>query len=177
MWEVWGASGDRIWPTGRGDEQKCAGDLRLMLEKLSPVMHLYNWEYFTDKHSLEKNREKAYRLFLGDYRKNGGIRYVYTSYPESPFADKQFTVSLVSHFLFLYDEQLDYEFHKKTILELIRITGKEIRIFPIVNLTGKRSTFINRLFADCLFEAYNMSIEKVDYEFIKNGNEMLTIRL
>jgi len=58
------------------------------------------------------------------------------------FKDKQFTIALISHFLFMYDGYLDYEFHKETIKEIIRITSKEIRIFPIVNLKGERSQLV-----------------------------------
>ena len=105
-----------------------------------------------------------------------GNRYIATEYPRTQFTDKEFTISLISHFLFMYDEHLNYEFHKKTISESIRITSKEIRIFPIVNLKGERSLFVKRLMEDSEFRDYKMTIKKVDYEFVKNGNEMLKIK-
>ena len=106
-----------------------------------------------------------------------GNRYIATEYPRTQFTDKEFTISLISHFLFMYDEHLNYEFHKKTISEIIRITSKEIRIFPIVNLKGKRSLFVEKLMGDRDFKDYEIGIKKVDYEFVKNGNEMLSIKV
>jgi len=71
---------------------------------------------------------------------------------------------------------LDYEFHKQTIKEIIRITSKEIRIFPIVNLKGERSQFVDKLMKDKEFANNKIKIMKVDYEFVKGGNEMLVIK-
>ena len=157
-------------------EEKCAEDLKMVMEKLPSVADLYKWEFFENVDALKKNRERAYRLFVEDFKKMNGNRYIATEYPRTQFADKEFTISLISHFLFMYDEHLNYEFHKKTISEIIRITSKEIRIFPIVNLKGERSLFVKRLMEDSEFRDYKMTIKKVDYEFVKNGNEMLTIK-
>lgn len=98
-------------------------------------------------------------------------------YPESRFVDQEFTVSLISHFLFMYDEQLDWEFYEKTLLEIIRITSREIRIFPLVNLKGKRSSLVDQLVAAQEFGRYRMEIKKVVYEFVRGGDEMLLISL
>jgi len=89
------------------------------------------------------------------------------------FKNDQFTISLVSHFLFLYEDKLDYDFHKKTILELLRICSKEIRIFPIVNFKGKSSGYIENLMNDKDFMNMQISIKRVGYEFMKNANEMM----
>jgi hypothetical protein len=77
----------------------------------------------------------------------------------------------------MYDEYLNYEFHKEVIKELIRITSKEIRIFPLVNLKGEKSLFVKELLGDESFSDYKIDIVKVNYEFVKGGNEMLVIYL
>jgi hypothetical protein len=74
-----------------------------------------------------------------------------------------------------YDEQLDYDFHKAVINELVRIAAKEIRIFPLVNLSGKKSKFADKLMNDEEFNKYKFEIVKVQYEFVKGGNEMMVI--
>lgn len=84
-------------------------------------------------------------------------------------------MSLVSHLLFLYEDKLDYDFHKKTILELLRISSREIRIFPIVNFKGIRSRYIEFVH-DEDFRNLKISIKRVGYEFMKNANEMMVIR-
>ncbi|MBI5748184.1 MAG: hypothetical protein HZA00_03590 [Nitrospinae bacterium] len=158
-------------------EEKCISDLKMVMEKLPLVSVLYKWEFFKDIDALKKNREMAYKLFIEDFKKENGSRYIAVEYPRTQFADKEFTISLISHFLFMYDEHLNYEFHKRTLSEIIRITSKEIRIFPIVNLKGERSLFVDKLLEDSEFRDYKMTIKKVDYEFVKNGNEMLKIKI
>ena len=158
-------------------EEKCISDLKMVMEKLPSVADLYKWEFFKNIDVLKKNRERTYKLFIEDFRKENGKRYITTEYPQTKFSDDEFTISLISHFLFMYDEHIDYEFHKKTISEIIRITTKDIRIFPIVNLKGKRSLFVDKLMRDDEFRDYKMTIKKVDYEFMRNGNEMVLIRL
>jgi len=86
-------------------------------------------------------------------------------------------LAMVSHFLFLYDKFLDYEFHRKTLLELLRVTSGEIRIFPVVDLRGERSKMADAIMHDDSFSRHGISIRHVDYEFMKNANEMMVIRI
>jgi hypothetical protein len=51
-----------------------------------------------------------------------------------------------------------------------------VRFFPLVNLKNERASAVSRLLDDHDLAQYQISIEKVDYEFIRNGNEMLVIR-
>jgi hypothetical protein len=120
-------------------EQKCRQDLDMIIKQLPCVADLYVWNFFKDIDSLRVQREKAYKLFIEDFKNCGTKRYVPVEYPLTDFLNEQFTISLMSHFLFLYEDKLNYDFHKKTIMELLRITSKEIRIFPIVNLKGEKS--------------------------------------
>ncbi len=157
-------------------KNKCEEDINNVMLKMHDIQELYKWEYFSNINELIDQRRLAYHLFLNDFKKNRESTYYYTEYPNSLFDDKQFSISLVSHFLFMYDEILGYDFHKNTIMELIRVTQKEIRIFPLVNLSSKKSKFVKRLMEDDTFDHCEMSIRKVDYEFVKNGNEMLVIK-
>jgi hypothetical protein len=72
---------------------------------------------------------------------------------------------------------LSYDFHKKTIIELSRVTSREIRIWPIVNVKGYRSVFVDRIKDDEDFRQWEIKINRVDYEFFKNATEMMTIKL
>lgn len=158
-------------------EEKCARDLEIVLEKLHFVKDSYNWDFFEDISALKRNRELAYKRFISDFKEKGNKKYMYVDFPQTQFDNDEFTISLVSHFLFLYDGHLDYEFHKKTISELIRITSDEIRIFPILNLRYKRSSFVSKLMEDPEFKDYQIEINEVNYEFLKNGNEMMKIKI
>ncbi len=157
-------------------EQKCKQDLDMIIKQVPDIADLFVWNYFKDIESLKNQREKAYKLFIEDFRKYGTRRYVPVEYPATNFGSDQFDISLLSHFLFLYEENLSYDFHKSTILELLRITSKEIRIFPLVNLKGKKSIYVELIMRDKDFGCLQISINRVGYEFMKNGNEMMVIK-
>jgi hypothetical protein len=42
--------------------------------------------------------------------------------PRLPFADGEFDLTLVSYLLFGYQDRFDYEFHRESILEIMRVT-------------------------------------------------------
>jgi hypothetical protein len=169
---------DRIYCLSAQDiEKKCAEDLEDVLGKLPEIKDLYKWEFFRDIEGLRKQRRRAYKSFVEDYKQNSNGVYVNTQYPKNDFKYKQFNIALISHFLFMYDEHLNYEFHKETIKEIMKITSKEIRIFPLVNLKGKKSQFVEELIKDEEFYNNKIKVVKVDYEFVKGGNEMLVIKV
>ncbi|AGK96919.1 hypothetical protein [Clostridium pasteurianum] len=158
-------------------EEKCSKDLKETMEKLTSIKALYKWDFFKDIEQLKNHRERAYRGFIKDFKLYRDDRYIISEFPSNNFKENQFDVSLISHFLFLYDEHMNYEFHKQIINEVIRITRKEIRIFPIANLKAQRSPFIEKFMGDKAFNNYEINIVKVNYEFIKGGNEMLVVKI
>lgn len=169
---------DRIYKFSPSEiQKKCAKDLETVIEELQDHKDHYNWEFFKYISAFRKTRKRTYERFITDFKEEGQSQYLDVEFPKTQFKEKQFTISFVSHFLFLYDEHLDYEFHKNTILELIRITSKEIRIFPIHNLRWEESSFARDLMKDPEFANHKMKIEKVDYEFAKNANEMLKLKI
>jgi hypothetical protein len=168
---------DRIYGLNVAEiEEKCKRGLEEIIKQLPGVVDLYVWDFFKDVAAYKKNREVAYRRFIDDFKKHGNERYIQTEYPDTGFKDGQFTLSLMSHFLFLYEDQLDYDFHKKTILELLRITSEEVRIFPIANMSGERSRMVERIMNDEDLEDNQKTIVMVDYEFMRNVNEMMVIK-
>ncbi|QTL97887.1 hypothetical protein GM661_07785 [Iocasia frigidifontis] len=171
-------SSDRIYQFSADEiEDKCSNDLVEVMDKLKGIKELYKWKFFKNIDHLEKHREKAYKTFIKDFSQTKGVNYKFVEYPGSNFRDKEFSISLVSHFLFMYDEHLDYDFHKRTLKELIRITKKEIRIFPLVNLKSEKSDFVQRIMEDKDFAKFRFKKEDVDYEFVKGGNQILKIVL
>lgn len=86
------------------------------------------------------------------------------------FDDLTFDLGLSSHFLILYS-QLGFDFHIASINEMLRV-AKDIRIFPLLNLNSKRSEVLDDL-VNYYEKEFIVSIKKVNYEFQRNGNEML----
>lgn len=135
-------------------------------------MEQFNWEQFGSLEGLGKIRMKSMKQFLNDYEEGKNEeRYIAASLPELPFDDNSFDIALSSHFLLLYSDILDLDFHLKAIDEMLRISN-EIRIFPVVDLNSKLSVHLSEI-----LEKYpNHELVKVNYEFQKDGNQMLKIK-
>jgi hypothetical protein len=155
--------------------RKSDEDLNDVLRQLPDVVHKYNWDFYGDPAGLAHHRNTARRSFLKDY---GTLpnRYICASLPETPFADRQFSIVLVSYFLFLYDDLLSYEFHKRSVLEAVRIAQNEVRIYPLVNMRAEKSVFVERLRQDPECAGLRFDLLKSNFEFLKNSNELLIIR-
>ena len=167
---------DQVYSQGLDEiKEKSREDLDMVIKQMPDVSDLFVWNFYDDINSLNEYREKSRTMFLDDYERHNAKRYVPVTYPDTDFKTNQFDLSLVSHFLFLYERLLDYDFHKRTVLELLRITSGQIRIFPIVNLTGEKSSMIDVMMDDSDFKNLHMSIHDVDFEFMKGGNKMLVI--
>lgn len=154
---------------------KSKSDLINIKNQLSGIKDSYVWDYFKDIDALIDHRTKAYAAFISDFDKYGAQRYKPVEYPKTNFPNKEFDLTLSSGFLFMYEGILDLEFHIQTLTELIRITSREIRIWPIVDLKGQKSQFLNEIINS--FNQYVFTVQRVDYEFLKNTNEMLVIKL
>jgi hypothetical protein len=133
----------------------------------------FNWEMYGSVEALGKIRMKSMLQFLNDFEE--GLeegRYIAAELPNLPFADNAFDLALCSHFLFLYSDHLDFDFHLKAIDEMLRVAS-EVRIFPVVDLNANRSVHL-----DAVLEKYpNSELVKVNYEFQKGGMQMLKIKL
>ncbi|MFN7141275.1 MAG: hypothetical protein ACK4UN_18260, partial [Limisphaerales bacterium] len=102
-------------------QAKCEPDLDYVTNEIGKVK-AYKWDFYKSPAGMRVFRERAYKTFLLDYKQHGSSRYVFGKLPCTPFADQQFDLSLVSYLLFVYDDHLDYEFHKQSLLELLRVT-------------------------------------------------------
>ncbi len=133
------------------------------------------WKNIKDVDELYATRMGAMRAFLDDYQegKERGY-YQFQLLPKLSFEDRRFDLALCSHFLFLYSEHLDYEFHLKSILEMLRV-AREVRIFPILTLKNEKSPYVERIIVELEELGYNAHIVKSEYEFQKGADEMLKI--
>jgi len=134
----------------------------------------FRWDLITSIDELGKTRMNAMQTFLDDYVQ-GTIdkRYIPASLPDLPFQDKEFDISLCSHFLFLYSDNLSYSFHVDAIREMLRVS-KEVRIFPLLDVNANKSPYLQRILSD--FKEKELAIKQVQYEFQIGGNELLIIR-
>jgi hypothetical protein len=134
------------------------------------------WEHIRSVDELGKVRMNAMRDFLSDYPR-GKIdgRYLSESAPSLSFSDDTFALALSSHFLFLYSDHLDLEFHIETITELCRVCG-ETRVFPLLQLGAVPSPHVRPVREHFRTEGYDVKQVQVSYEFQRGGSQMLRIR-
>jgi len=144
-------------------------------EQLRKKQDDFVWKNIPNVDALINLRLSAMREFLDDYDlgKEEG-RYQYQELPKLSFEDQAFDLVWSSHFLFLYSEHFDLEFHKKSVLEMLRV-AKEVRIFPLLDLNNQISPHLQGVMRFLERNGYICKIEKSNYEFQKGANEMLRI--
>ncbi|MDX8569352.1 hypothetical protein OZ668_15230 [Elizabethkingia sp. HX XZB] len=147
----------------------------IVLEQTKNNFENFVWARIKSIKELEEIRMLAMETFLQDFEiGKSEKRYLNHSLPnQTDFDDLTFDLGLSSHFLILYS-QLGLDFHIASINEMLRV-AKEIRIFPLLNLNSKRSEVLDDL-VNYYEKEFIVSIKKVNYEFQRNGNEMLTIK-
>lgn len=133
------------------------------------------WTYHTSPDELRQRRLDAIETFLADYDL-GKIqgRYVVGELPQLPWTDQAFDLALCSHFLFLYSDHLDYEFHRRSLWEMLRLSP-EVRIFPLLTLNLQPSPYLAAIVEEFTTPAFTVAIETVPYELQRGGNQMLKI--
>lgn len=147
-----------------------------MMSQLRAEADRYVWEKFPDPEALGAARLKAMQRFLADYetgRQTG--RYIPAALPNLPFADATFDLALCSHFLLLYTDRLSLADHISSARELLRV-ATEVRIFPLLTLSGERSPHLSALGEALIRERRAFEERIVDYEFQRGGNVMLRLR-
>jgi len=78
--------------------------------------------------------------------------------------------------LFLYADRLDFSFHLTSILELIRVDKKEVRIYPLMALDGSSYPQMEKLLEAISAQGYQPEVKAINFEFLKGGNSMLSIK-
>lgn len=146
-----------------------------VLEQLRHNRDAYVWTSIGSPAELDRLRTTAMDAFLADFEtgKQQG-RYLPGALPDLPFADRQFSLALASHLLFLYSDHLSFDFHLQALLEMLRVAD-EVRVFPLLTLAGKTSPHLDPLVARLAATGYVVQSEAVAYEFQRGGNRMLRI--
>ena len=135
----------------------------------------YSWGYYKNPEYMRELRKRASTIFLSDY-KTHPERYVAGELPRLSFADAEFDLTLVSYFLFAYQDRLSYEFHRDSVLEIMRVTLGEARIYPTVTFEAQPSDYVPILRSDPALKRFEFAEIKTDFEFLVNSNSFLRVR-
>ncbi len=146
-------------------------------EQMTKNRQDYLWDHYQSPENLLRIRLAAMDLFLFDFEKGKVAgRYLAGALPQLPLTDQSFDIVICSHCLFSYSHLFDLNFHQQAIAEICRV-GKEVRIFPLLEVNGKPSRHLSSLITQMQQDnTWDVKIIQVDYEFQKGGNEMLLLQ-
>jgi predicted SAM-dependent methyltransferase len=146
---------------------------KTVIEQTGNNSDKFLWKTIKNIEELGAIRMKAMNDFLDDFDSGKSkSSYICGALPSLPFVDGSFDIALSSHFLFLYTDNLSFDFHLKSIHEMLRV-AREARIFPLLDANAKKSKYLDKIMEH--FSELNIEIRKVNYEFQKDGNEMLVV--
>jgi hypothetical protein len=147
-------------------------------EQLKQNQNDFIWKNIKSVDELIDIRLTAMDNFINDYE-NGKKekRYIHNELPKLSFENDSFDLVLSSHFLFLYSEHFNLQFHIDSILEMCRVSKKEVRIFPLLNLKNEKSEHLEPILKILNDGGFETKIITTNYEFQKGANEMLSIKM
>nr|EES53254.1 MAG: conserved hypothetical protein [Leptospirillum ferrodiazotrophum] len=168
---------DPIYQFSRDEiERRIQETYGTVLEQTRKNAHEFVWKSIGSVEEMGRVRMEAMDDFLSDYPEGlHSGRYVAESLPALSFFDRQFSLALCSHFLFLYSEHLSLNFHVQSLVELCRVADT-VRVFPLLELGAKPSRHLDSVLKILEEKGHSISIVTVDYEFQKGGNRMLEVR-
>ena len=156
-------------------EKRIAETYEDVIEQTRNNQNKFLWTTFQSVDELGRVRMDSMKIFLTDYEAGKAEgRYIAGELPALPFRDREFSLALCSHFLFLYTDNLSFEFHMVSILELLRV-AEEVRIFPLLDANANRSAYADRIVEELTRKGFRPEEVKVNYEFQRGGNKMLRI--
>jgi hypothetical protein len=148
---------------------------RTIMEQLVANQSAYAWTTIPSPQDLGRIRLEAMEEFLRDFQSGKGEgRYLPHELPDLPFTDGGFDLALCSDLLFTYSGQLSLDFHCRAVLEMYRVT-REVRVFPLLDHGGQPTFHVEPVCCFLKEHGCRVSIEPVDYEFQRGGNQMLRI--
>jgi SAM-dependent methyltransferase len=134
----------------------------------------YRWAFYKNPEYMRVLRERAAANFFSDYKIHPE-RYVAGELPRLPFPDAEFDLTLVSYLLFAYQDRFHYEFHRDSILEIMRVTQGEARIYPTVTFEAQPSEYVPMLRSDPALRQFAFTEIKTNFEFLVNSNSFLKL--
>jgi hypothetical protein len=155
-------------------EKRIAETYQDVLNQTRAHQDKFIWDTIPSPEALGRIRMETMRCFLDSYESGkADKKYMPGELPTLPFDDQSFELALSSHFLFLYTDNLTFDFHIASIREMLRVAN-EVRIFPLLDVNAQESRYLKGVLES--FQEYKLEICKVNYEFQRGGNKMLVLR-
>ena len=177
----WGGKGrfvvavDPVYSSSGGDlEANFKPVAARMLAGVQKTRERFLWDRYGSPQSCIRVRRDILATFLSDFRSGTASgRYVAGFLPSLPFRSKSFDLVLCSHLLFLYSAEFDSETHISCLREMLRV-GREVRVFPLLDMAGKRSGHLDRTIQTMRNYA-DVEVVPVPFEFRRGDTNMLRL--
>jgi hypothetical protein len=135
---------------------------------------LYVFEWFADADEHAASRLASLAAFADDFT-GPDARYVPARLPELRFADGAFDLVLSGHLLFTYPDHMDEAAHVAALRELVRVSRRQVRVFPLLDTTVTPSPYLDRLRRVLESDGARTALRRVPYHFQRGADTMLTI--
>jgi hypothetical protein len=154
-------------------EKRIAETYEDVLSQTRAHQQNFVWDSISSPDELGRIRMEAMQCFMDSYDAGkSDKRYIPGELPALSFDDQSFDLALCSHFLFLYTDNLTFDFHLAAVREMLRV-AKEVRIFPLLDVNAQESRYLAGVLET--FQEYHPEVCKVNYEFQRGGNQMLKL--
>jgi hypothetical protein len=112
----------------------------------------FDWTYLGTPEGVHADWQAGIEVFWADFcateRVPDGTRYVAASLPDLPFPVRTFSLAVSGFLLFVYPELIGYDDTRDALLELVRVTDGEVRVYPLHDTTGTHSPWLPDLRAE-----------------------------
>jgi SAM-dependent methyltransferase len=133
------------------------------------------WHWYGSAVRRDQMRALAAAQFIADIARRP-TAYVAAALPYLPLTDGLADLVLCSHLLFTWADQLDVDWHRAALAELVRVCRREVRVFPlVVQGTGEPVPFLDVLIAELRADGHDVVVRDVRYEFQRGAHAMLVI--
>ncbi|MGG1660317.1 class I SAM-dependent methyltransferase [Brevibacillus sp. NRS-1366] len=147
-------------------------------EKLARLASAFHWDYYGSLDRHQKNREDSLERFIRAYAADEAKKtFIPGLLPHLPFEDDQFSLVVGSHFLFLYHQQFDEQFHLNALTELVRVCrpGGQVRLYPTVGLNRQPYKNLAKLMSTMEERGYKAILEPTLFRFLDGATHYLRI--
>lgn len=134
-----------------------------------------DWGYLGSPDAHIRASEVAADLFAVDYTAHPE-HYVAAALPALPFPDRHFRLALSANLLFVYTQDLSFDDHLAALLELTRVTHEEVRVHPLLDLTGTVYSHLDQLRAALTHHDVVTELRSVSKTWLLGGEHMLVCR-
>jgi hypothetical protein len=133
------------------------------------------WDWYGSREARDRMRRAAGARFLAALATTPGW-LVAAELPRLPFRDRSFDLVLCSHLVFTWADVLGLDWHVSALAELVRVSSREVRVFPtVLQGRGDAVPFWDELMTSLDERDIVSEQRQVPYRFQVNGDRMLVL--